>query len=116
MIAAGKLTQLLEFQTRKSARGGAGQRVDSWVLLCRLRAEPIYRTAAERVAQQAEGVSQLRRYRLRYDPRIAHLDTRDVRFLDVRKQQLFNVRDIDNIDEKNREIIITCEVTRGSDS
>lgn len=107
LIESGRLRHPIELQRKTATRDAFGEPIETWATYKRVRAEIIGGAGAERVVgQQVTGRGGLV-VRIRYrspEPEIVER----VKF----GSRTFDINDVDNVEQRNRELILTCtEVT-----
>ena len=108
--AAHKFRHRMMLQVASESRDGAGSLVKTWTDLVAVMAaiEPLQGRALHDARQIQTDISN--RVVIRYDSTIADLSPEDFRF--TFRSKYYDVLYVTNTDERNRELVCMCKVTR----
>jgi len=108
MVNAGELTKKITIQKRQRIQNSFGEYIDTWVT---------YRTAWAKIVQTTSisynkelYVGNKRVTKSRYEITIRYFVDIKTRFRIIYKNFIFDIKFINNIDEKNEELFLDCEV------
>lgn len=108
-MRSGASRRSLRFE-RASGVGGTGQK-NGWQEIVTTRAQTKKRTGGEGNNSAAETAISTYVFRVRYQSILSDLNVRD-RFVDVRSGEVYDITDVENLKDKNRELEITATAIR----
>jgi len=102
-MEAGRLRHVVELQENQPTKNSLNETIDNWVTVATLRAAISTLNGREIMAANAVGAQSTHKIEVRYHPSI----TAEKRVLFGTRT--FDINNVNNVDERNREMILTCQ-------
>ena len=109
MIRPGRMNGSFRFERRQPVTGGMGQKSDAWYALAISSAEIRETKSTESVTSKTESGGEAIIFRVYFQSALFDLSTGD-RAIDLRSNDIFNIKSVRNMGRKNRVLEIAAEM------